>query len=102
MRSLLHRTLRLPRALAREALDALPAETRIHTRAAVREGGLALRSLADGATEATERIIDHISRRVGEPPEGCLCPGEDAHHRVSNAPPTPCARIADYRRSRIY
>jgi hypothetical protein len=44
----------------RGALDRLPDPTRAHARAAATEGVAALRSLADGATDATERAIDRI------------------------------------------
>jgi hypothetical protein len=59
--SLLRRALRGPLVLAREAFDRLPAETQIHARAATDESVAALRSLADGATDATERAIDRIA-----------------------------------------
>jgi hypothetical protein len=61
MPSLLRHALRGPLVLAREAFDRLPAETRIHARAAADESVAALRSLADGTTDATERAIDRIA-----------------------------------------
>ncbi|MHB8647897.1 MAG: hypothetical protein ACYDAR_19115 [Thermomicrobiales bacterium] len=64
MRSLIHRALRPPLRVAREALDRLPDSTRTHTRAAIAEGVAALRSLADGATDATERAIDRIGTLI--------------------------------------
>ena len=60
MFSLLHRALRQPLRIARGALDRLPDPTRAHARAAATEGVAVLRSLADGATDATERAIDRI------------------------------------------
>lgn len=39
----------------------LPAETRMHARASAREGFAALRSLADGASDLTERAIDRLT-----------------------------------------
>ncbi len=60
--SLIRRAFRPPIALARETFNLLPSETRKHACAATREGWLALRALADGAPEATERIIDRIGR----------------------------------------
>ncbi len=60
--SLIRRALRPPIALARETINLLPSETRRHACAATREGWLALRALADGAPEATERLIDRIGR----------------------------------------
>jgi hypothetical protein len=60
MFSLLRRALHQSRRVAREAFDRLPEPTQMHTRAAAAEGVAALRSLADGATDATERAIDRI------------------------------------------
>ncbi len=60
MPSFAGRALRQPFLLAREAFDRLPADTQTHARAAVAEGVAAVRSLADGATDATERVIDRI------------------------------------------
>ncbi len=59
--SLLRRALRGPLVLALDAFDRLPPETQTHTRAAADEGIAALRSFADGATDATERAIDRIA-----------------------------------------
>ena len=61
MPSLLRRALYGSFGLAREAFDRLPAETQIHARAAADESVAALRSLADGTTDATERAIDRIA-----------------------------------------
>jgi hypothetical protein len=58
---LLRRVLQAPFVLTRDAFDMLPTETQTHARAAVDEGIAALRSLADGATDATERAIDRIA-----------------------------------------
>jgi len=60
MRSPIHRVFRAPRDLAQRAFDQLPIATQTHARAAVTEGVATLRSLADGATDATERTIDRI------------------------------------------
>ncbi len=64
MPSLIHRVLRSPRQIARETFDWLPIATQAHARAAVTEGVAALRSLADGATDATERTIDRIGTLI--------------------------------------
>jgi hypothetical protein len=61
MPSLLRRALRGPLGLAREAFDRLPTETQVHARAAADESVAALRSLADGTTDATERAIDRVA-----------------------------------------
>jgi hypothetical protein len=58
--SLLYRALRQPLRVARGAFDRLPDPTQAHARAAATEGVAALRSLADGATDVTERAIDRI------------------------------------------
>ncbi len=47
--------------LAREAFSRLPDDTQAHARAAAAEGVAVLRSLADGASDATERAIDRIT-----------------------------------------
>jgi hypothetical protein len=62
--SLLRRVLHGPRVLVREAFDLLPPETQGHARAAADEGIAALRSLADGTTDATERAIDRIAALI--------------------------------------
>jgi hypothetical protein len=62
--SLLRRALRGPLVLAHGAFDRLPAETQTHARAAADESVAALRSLADGTTDATERAIDRIAAFV--------------------------------------
>jgi hypothetical protein len=59
--SLLRQALRAPVVLTRGALDLLPSATQNHVRAAAGEGVAALRSLADGTTEATEHAIDRIA-----------------------------------------
>lgn len=64
MSSPIHRALHTPLQIAREAFDRLPAATRAHARAAATEGIAALRSLADGATDATERAIDRVGTFV--------------------------------------
>ena len=43
------------------AASFLPAETRVHARASAREGLAAVRSLADGASDLTERAIDRFT-----------------------------------------
>ena len=58
---LLRQVLRAPFVLTREAFDLLPSTTQSHVRAAAGEGIAALRSLADGTTDATERAIDQIA-----------------------------------------
>lgn len=60
MSARIHRALRSPLQIARGTFDRLPIATQAHARAAVTEGVAALRSLADGATDATERTIDRI------------------------------------------
>jgi len=64
MRSPIHRVFRAPRQIARRAFDRFPIATQTHTRAAVMEGAAAIRSLADGATDATERTIDRIGTLI--------------------------------------
>jgi len=64
MRSPIHRIFRSPRPIARRTFDRLPIATQAHARAAVMEGVAALRSLADGATDATERTIDRIGTLI--------------------------------------
>jgi hypothetical protein len=64
MTSLLRRALRMPIRVARDAFDRLPDPTRAHARAAIGEGVAALRSLADGATDTTERAIDRIGTLI--------------------------------------
>ncbi|MGI8690502.1 MAG: hypothetical protein ACR2M3_18130 [Thermomicrobiales bacterium] len=64
MRSSIHRVFRSPRQIARRAFDWLPITTQSHPRAAAREGVAALRSLADGVTDATERTIDRIGTLI--------------------------------------
>lgn len=59
--SLLRRAVRAPLLFVKVAYDRLPAETQAHARAAAGEGVAALRSLADGTTDATERAIDRIA-----------------------------------------
>lgn len=61
MPSLLRRVVRGPLVLAREVFDRLPPATQVHARTAADEGMAALRSLADGTTDATERAIDRIA-----------------------------------------
>jgi hypothetical protein len=61
MPSLLRRALRPPLRVARGTFERLPDATQRHARSAVMEGAAALRSLADGASDATERAIDRIS-----------------------------------------
>jgi hypothetical protein len=61
MPSLLRRALCGSLVLARGAFDRLPAETQTHARTATDESVAAVRSLADGATDATERAIDRIA-----------------------------------------
>jgi hypothetical protein len=55
-----------PRRLLSAAAALLPSETRTHARASVREGFAALRSLADGSSELTERAIDRITALLGK------------------------------------
>ena len=62
--SLLRRVLHAPLVLTRGAFDLLPTETQTHARAAADEGVAALRSLADGTTDATERAIDRIATLI--------------------------------------
>jgi len=62
--SLLRRVLHAPLVLAREAFDLLPTKTQAHARTAADEGIAALRSLADGTTDATERAIDRIATLI--------------------------------------
>lgn len=57
--------MRGPLLLARGAFDRLPSETQAHARAAADEGLAALRSLADGTTDAAERAIDRIAALIG-------------------------------------
>ncbi len=64
MPSLVHRALRRPLRVARHAFDRLPVATQTHTRAAINEGVAAFRSLADGATDVTERAIDRVGTFV--------------------------------------
>jgi len=52
--------------LAREAFARLPDDTQTHARAAATEGVAALRSLADGASDATERVIDRITALISK------------------------------------
>lgn len=66
-----------PHVAGRQALvgaagtDERLAETKAHLRASVKEGIAAARSLAEGASELTERAIDRLARRLsnrdGEP-----------------------------------
>lgn len=67
VRSLIYRALHQPLRVAWGAFDRLPNPTRTHARAAVTEGVAALRSLADGATDATERAIDRIGTLISRP-----------------------------------
>ncbi|MDQ2787685.1 MAG: hypothetical protein M3Y58_22070 [Chloroflexota bacterium] len=62
---MLSRILRSPLSIVRRPFDRLPVATQAHARAAVTEGIAALRSLADGATDATERTIDRIGTLIG-------------------------------------
>lgn len=62
--SLLGRVACGPLALVRAAFDRLPTETQAHARVAAEEGIAALRSLADGTTDATERAIDRIAALI--------------------------------------
>ncbi len=64
MRSPIHRVFRSPRQIARRAFDRLPIATQAHARVAVTEGVAAVRSFADGATDATERTIDRIGTLI--------------------------------------
>jgi hypothetical protein len=50
-----------PRRLLSVPGSLLPPETRTHARASARAGFAALRSLADGASDLTERAIDRLS-----------------------------------------
>ncbi|GEM_PF-6552682 len=66
MRALIQRAFRPSLQIAREVFDRLPDPTRTHARAAVTEGVAALRSLADGATDAAERAIDRIGTLISQ------------------------------------
>lgn len=48
------------------AASFLPVETRRHARASMREGVAALRSLADGTSDLTERAIDRITAALSK------------------------------------
>jgi hypothetical protein len=52
--------------LLSHAASFLPAETRRHARASLREGVAALRSLADGTSDLTERAIDRITAALSK------------------------------------
>jgi hypothetical protein len=64
--SFVRNALSQPVIIARATFDRLPAETQMHARAVVSEGIAALRSLADGSTDATERAIDRIGGWLGD------------------------------------
>jgi len=64
VRSRIYRALRPPFRIARDAFHRLPDTTQAHARAAVDEGIAALRSLADGATDSTERALDRIGTLI--------------------------------------
>jgi len=51
----------VPGRLLSVAGSLLPPETRTHARASARAGFAALRSLADGASDLTERAIDRVA-----------------------------------------
>jgi len=68
--SLFARALRQPLRIAQGAFDRLPDPTQTHARAAATEGIAALRSLADGASDATERAIDRIGILLSRQSEG--------------------------------